>query len=147
MKRSQENVGPLGPTLLAMCDMTSLLAEAELLENSGFSVLEATSSDEAISFLETRKDIRLLITDVNIRGCLDGIDLAHFAQKQRSDTAVILLGRPLRSVVGLNRTAFLDYPAERSSLATRAKRVLKFSVIRNWKLPGQDRLRGGPIYF
>ena len=103
MKCSQENVAPLGPTLLAMCDMKSLLAEAVLLENAGLSVLEVTSSDEAISFLETRKDIRLLITDVNIRGCLDGIELAHFAQKKRSDIAVILLGRPLKPVVGLNR--------------------------------------------
>jgi hypothetical protein len=132
---SQENVRLFGPILLAMSDMTSLLTEAEFLENAGFSVLEMTGSDEAISFLETRKDIRLLITDVKIRGCLDGIDLAHFAQKQRSDIGVILLGRPLRAVVGLNRTAFLDYPAERSILVTLALRVLKFGVIQNWKLP------------
>ena len=48
-----------------------------LLEEAGFGVLEAGSADEAISLLERRKDIRIVFTDINMPGSMDGLRLAH----------------------------------------------------------------------
>lgn len=50
---------------------------ASILEEAGFSVLEAGSADEAIALLEVRKDIRIVFTDINMPGSMDGLRLAH----------------------------------------------------------------------
>jgi CheY-like chemotaxis protein len=48
-----------------------------LLEGAGFETLEAGSADEAIALLETRNDIRIVFTDINLPGSMDGLRLAH----------------------------------------------------------------------
>ena len=48
-----------------------------LLEEAGFGVLEAGSADDAIALLESRKDIRIVFTDINMPGSMDGLRLAH----------------------------------------------------------------------
>ena len=48
-----------------------------LLEEAGFDTLEAGSADEAIALLESRKDIRIVFTDINLPGSMDGLRLAH----------------------------------------------------------------------
>ena len=39
--------------------------------------LEAASADEANALLEVRKDIRIVFTDINMPGSMDGLRLAH----------------------------------------------------------------------
>jgi len=46
-------------------------------EDSGFEALSAASADEAISILESRADVRLVFTDVNMPGSMDGLRLAR----------------------------------------------------------------------
>ena len=48
-----------------------------LLEEAGFGVVEASSADDAIALLESRKDIRIVFTDINMPGSMDGLRLAH----------------------------------------------------------------------
>jgi CheY-like chemotaxis protein len=50
---------------------------AKVAKNCGFEVLEASTADEAIEILESRSDIRLVFTDVNMPGSMDGLQLAH----------------------------------------------------------------------
>ena len=46
------------------------------LEGSGFTVLEAGTADEAIDILNSRFDIALVFTDVDMPGSMDGLRLA-----------------------------------------------------------------------
>jgi CheY-like chemotaxis protein len=46
-------------------------------EDNGFEVLSAGTADEAIKILESRSDIRLVFTDVNMPGSMNGLRLAH----------------------------------------------------------------------
>lgn len=48
-----------------------------ILEDAGYTVLEACSADEAILILESRSDIRAVFTDINMTGSMDGLKLAH----------------------------------------------------------------------
>ena len=48
----------------------------EILEDAGYSVIAAASADEAIAVLESRNDIRTVITDINMPGSMDGLRLA-----------------------------------------------------------------------
>lgn len=47
-----------------------------MLEEAGFDVVEAGSADEAIALLETNTRIRIVFTDVDLPGSMDGLRLA-----------------------------------------------------------------------
>ena len=47
------------------------------LEQAGFQALGAHSADEAITILEGRNDIRVVMTDIDIPGSMDGLKLAQ----------------------------------------------------------------------
>ena len=48
----------------------------QVLNLAGYNVIAVANADEAIAILETRDDIRLVITDVNMPGSMDGLKLA-----------------------------------------------------------------------
>jgi CheY-like chemotaxis protein len=47
------------------------------VEEAGFEAIAAADADEAIRILESRDDIRVVFTDINIQGSIDGLRLAH----------------------------------------------------------------------
>ena len=49
----------------------------EIIEDAGFHVLEAANADEAIALLETRLDIQVVFTDIDMPGSMNGIKLAQ----------------------------------------------------------------------
>ncbi|PZR84103.1 MAG: response regulator [Stutzerimonas stutzeri] len=53
-----------------------------MIEDAGFTVIEASNADEAISILETRFDITTILTDIEMPGSMDGLKLA-FAVRDR----------------------------------------------------------------
>jgi CheY-like chemotaxis protein len=65
------------PVILTVED-EFLIAEhlGEILKEAGFLVVAAASADEAIAILEQRDDIRIIITDINMPGSMDGVKLA-----------------------------------------------------------------------
>lgn len=54
----------------------------ETLEEAGFEVLEAANADEAVTLLESRNDILVLFTDVDMPGRMDGLELARMAHQR-----------------------------------------------------------------
>ena len=48
----------------------------EMLREAGFDVLEAANADEAIQMLERDSDIRLVFTDIDMPGSMNGLQLA-----------------------------------------------------------------------
>lgn len=48
----------------------------EALTDAGYEAIAASNADEAIEILESRSDIDVLFTDVDMPGSLDGIRLA-----------------------------------------------------------------------
>jgi two-component system, response regulator PdtaR len=66
------------PTILVVEDDALLRWHAaDMLEEHGFGVVEAANADAALKVLETRDDVRLLFTDIQMPGSLDGMDLAR----------------------------------------------------------------------
>lgn len=47
-----------------------------VLEEAGHDVISTSNADEAIAVLESRNDIRVIITDINIPGSMNGLKLA-----------------------------------------------------------------------
>jgi two-component system, response regulator PdtaR len=66
------------PTILVVEEEALLRMDAAgLLEENGFGVLEAANADSALKLLETRDDVRLLFTGIQMPGSCDGMDLAR----------------------------------------------------------------------
>jgi two-component system, response regulator PdtaR len=53
------------------------LQASDLLEDHGFEVVEAEDAAGALRAMENRPDVRLLFTDIQMPGRLDGMDLAR----------------------------------------------------------------------
>ncbi|KIZ39227.1 MULTISPECIES: response regulator [Rhodopseudomonas] len=65
------------PVVLVVEDDILLRMNAvEMIEDAGFTVLEAASADEAIGVLEQRDDITVVFTDVQMPGSMDSLKLA-----------------------------------------------------------------------
>lgn len=58
------------------------MGAVDLVEAAGYDVLEAGDADEAIRILESRDDIDLVFTDVQMPGTMDGIRLAHYIRNR-----------------------------------------------------------------
>jgi CheY-like chemotaxis protein len=66
------------PAVLVVEDEPLMLMDAvELVTEAGFEAIAAKNADDAIRILENRSDIRVVFTDVNMPGSMDGIRLAH----------------------------------------------------------------------
>ncbi len=49
---------------------------ADQLSNEGYRVFEAANADQAVRLLETEPSIRILFTDIDMPGSMDGLKLA-----------------------------------------------------------------------
>ena len=66
------------PVVLIVEDEPVLrMLAVEVVEEAGFIAIEARDADEAVILLESRTDIAMLFTDINMPGSMDGLKLAH----------------------------------------------------------------------
>ena len=54
------------------------MGAVDLVLSAGYEALEACDADEAIRVLESRDDVDLVFTDVQMPGTMDGIKLSHY---------------------------------------------------------------------
>jgi len=102
------------PVTVLLVDDESLVRmfAADVLEDAGFEVIEAGNAELAIQVLESRSDIRVLVTDIEMPGALDGIQLARYVQERWPDIRVLLTsgGKHLRSDDIADAGPFLTKP-------------------------------------
>jgi CheY-like chemotaxis protein len=85
------------PAILIVEDepLVRLCAVQTVIE-AGFEVIEAASADEAIRILERRSDIRVVFTDIQMPGSMDGLKLAHAIRNRWPPIKIIVTsGREL----------------------------------------------------
>jgi CheY-like chemotaxis protein len=65
------------PVVLVVEDEFLLRMDAvDIITAAGFEVLEASNADQAIEILESRFDITVVFTDIQMPGSMDGLKLA-----------------------------------------------------------------------
>ena len=80
------------PNVLVVEDEMILRMRAvDIVEDAGFNSVEAANADEAISILESRSDISLLFTDIQMPGSMDGLKLAHAVHDRWPSIKIILV--------------------------------------------------------
>lgn len=78
------------PVVLIVEDEALIRMNAvEMIEDAGYEVVEADNADDAIAMLESRSDIRVIFTDVQMPGSMDGLKLAHAVRNRWPPVKII----------------------------------------------------------
>jgi two-component sensor histidine kinase/DNA-binding response OmpR family regulator len=84
------------PKILVVEDEMMLRMRAvDIVEDAGFTPIEAVNADEALAILESRSDIDLLFTDIQMPGSMDGLKLAHAVHERWPSIKIILVSGKL----------------------------------------------------
>ncbi|MDB5546273.1 MAG: signal transduction histidine kinase [Hyphomicrobiales bacterium] len=72
-------------------DLVLRMRAVDVVEDAGFTPVEAVNADEAMTILESRRDISLLFTDIHMPGTMDGLKLAHAVHGRWPHIKIILV--------------------------------------------------------
>lgn len=84
----------------------------EMLARAGYNVVATADADEAVAILESRNDVRIIITDINMPGSMDGLKLAAAVRDRWPPIEIIIAtgaGRPAAERMP-RRSQFLPKP-------------------------------------
>jgi CheY-like chemotaxis protein len=86
------------PTVVLVVEDEMLLRmrAVDMVEDAGYTPVEAVDADEAVAILESRSDIALLFTDIQMPGSMDGLKLAHAVRKRWPPIKIILVSGQLK---------------------------------------------------
>jgi len=80
------------PVVLLMEDEPLVrLTQVDILREAGFWVLEAEDADEAFETLRRRKDVSVVLTDVDMPGSLDGFEFARLVAQGWPEVGVLVI--------------------------------------------------------
>ena len=82
---------PVPNVLVVEDEMILRMRAVDIVEDAGFNPVEAVNADEAISILESRSDISLLFTDIQMPGSIDGLKLAHAVHDRWPSIKIVLV--------------------------------------------------------
>ena len=118
---------PPPPVVLLVEDDTLVrTVVATFMEDEGMEVVEASDADKALEVLEHRSDIRLLFTDINMPGSMDGLDLAREVRKRWPQVLLMLTSGRRPPLTHIPKTSeFVPKPYDFDQLTDRIQRMLK----------------------
>jgi len=76
-------------------EMLLRIRAVDIVEDAGFTPIEAANADEALAILESRSDVDLLFTDIQMPGSMDGLRLAHAVHERWPSIKIILVSGKL----------------------------------------------------
>jgi two-component sensor histidine kinase/CheY-like chemotaxis protein len=77
-------------------EMGLRMRAVDIVEDAGFTAVEAVSADEALAILESRSDISLLFSDIQMPGTMDGLKLAHAVHDRWPSIKIILVSGQIK---------------------------------------------------
>src|SRR5258708_10405333 len=76
-------------------EMLLRMRAVDMVEDAGFTAVEAINADDALAVLESRSDIELLFTDIQMPGSMDGLKLAYAVHARWPSIKIILVSGQL----------------------------------------------------
>ena len=98
----------------------------DLVEDAGFEAVEAMGSNDAVRILESRPDIRIVFTDIDMPGGLDGMKLAAMIRDRWPPIELIIISgkhRPKPEDLPA-RGVFFAKPYKRGEITAAMQRFL-----------------------
>ena len=94
--RSDVSGGSPKNVLVVEDEMVLRMRAVDIVEDAGFTAVEAVSADEALAILESRSDISLLFSDIQMPGSMDGLKLAHAVHDRWPSIKIILVSGKIK---------------------------------------------------
>ena len=96
------------------------------MESEGFEAVAAISADQAINILEVRTDIRLVFTDVEMLGSMDGLVLARYVRARWPHIHLIVASGQVvpHGYEFPANTMFFSKPYDKNAIVGEMKRLL-----------------------
>ena len=76
--------------------MVLRMRAVDMVEDAGYSPLEAMDAAEAVAILESRSDVALMCTDIQMPGQMDGVGLAHAVHRRWPAIKIIVVSGQLK---------------------------------------------------
>jgi two-component sensor histidine kinase/CheY-like chemotaxis protein len=86
----------LRAVLVVEDEMLLRMRAVDMVEDAGFTPVEAINADDALAILESRSDIELLFTDIQMPGSMDGLKLAYAVHQRWPLIKIILVSGQLK---------------------------------------------------
>src|SRR5260370_20987769 len=82
----------IAPTsvLVVEDEMLLRMRVVDMVEDAGYISVEAVDADDAFAILQSRSDIALLFTDIQMPGSINGLQLAHAVHARWPPIKIIL---------------------------------------------------------
>ena len=115
------------PVVLVVEDELLLrMLAVEVVEEAGFIAIEARDADEAVILLESRTDITLLFTDINMPGSMDGLKLAHAVRNRWPPIKILVVSgkQRLRPSELPSNSCFVGKPYQPSALVAELRTMV-----------------------
>jgi CheY-like chemotaxis protein len=77
--------------LIVEDEMMLRMRAVDMVEDAGYTPVEALDAGEAMAILEARSDIALMCTDIQMPGSMDGLGLAHVVHKHWPSIKIIVV--------------------------------------------------------
>ena len=77
-------------------EMMLRMKVVDMVEDAGYIPVEAVDADEAMAVLQSRNDIALMLTDVQMPGSMNGLELAHAVHERWPPIKIILASGQLK---------------------------------------------------
>jgi two-component sensor histidine kinase/CheY-like chemotaxis protein len=90
----------LRAVLVVEDEMMLRMRAVDMVEDAGFTAVEAVNADDALKILESRSDIELLFTDIQMPGSIDGLRLAYAVHERWPLIKIILVSGQLKLTDG-----------------------------------------------
>lgn len=94
------SITPRPVVLLVEDELFVRIATADALMDAGFEVVETAHAKAALEVLRCRPDIRILFTDVQMPGSMNGLELASLVRREWPHIAVVITSGHLRPETG-----------------------------------------------
>src|ERR1700740_238375 len=77
-------------------EMLLRMRAVDMVEDAGYTPVEAVDADEAVKILESRSDIALIFTDIQMPGSMDGLGLAQAVHERWPPIKIIVVSGALK---------------------------------------------------
>ena len=81
--------------LIVEDEMMLRMRAIDMVEDAGYTPIEALDADEAVAILESRSDIALMCTDIQMPGSMDGLGLARTVHERWPSIKIIVMSGQL----------------------------------------------------
>jgi CheY-like chemotaxis protein len=106
-----EQTAKISRTILVIEDEILVrMVLADKLREAGYTVVEAASAEEALGVLAHRFDVKVVLSDVQMPGSMDGVALARVVRSAYPKVKIVITSGHVDAIKGAEHDGFFTKP-------------------------------------